>query len=635
MVSKQADKQARLVRLERALAAQIATLEAVSVDGAQPRRAPATSALPAGYRPLRAAGRALLDDPHLVAQAFARYLWWRFLLATRRPTPHSLLAVWRQLAGRFLWRAALLAQQHGQALPLRPTAPEPPAWVWQTAPASAYIQRATGSGAGGSAGETISPTAAEWWAAHADAGAAARLAAPALALTAATPADLTVFAEGDGSGDLGAWSDFATPGAAADLQRLARLVTPADVAAAAQAMQFTDRFGLARAYGISDAQTAHLMETAWNGQAVLWAQGDLAAAAGVLPPGIVAPELSGIGGAFNLPDPALLTYLRDQAGYRITGILEGQRQLITHALWFSLGGGAQFAPVAPAAAAKLLRTLWQTAGQDMAQMSRARALLISLTETARAESFGAMVGMYRLGVRFTEWDVTVGACLVCLGNAEQGPVPLYQTYPSGHQAPPAHPKCRCALRPYVPDTFNAAEWTPRDPQPLLDYFARGRQMTTWPEVAFDTEFFAAAGLPSDGQYAAMPTLLRASHTATPDPAQPYGWLVGDGGALLQCMNQHATAHNLAALGQGLSGAAELAAARWLDVARLPHEETPVTHDKLVALGDLLATSERQREALRQRLHAADLAYARDMERRLMAALERWRAHARHEGQPTR
>jgi len=40
-----------------------------------------------------------------------------------------------------------------------------------------------------------------------------------------------------------------------------------------------------------------------------------------------------------------------------------------------------------------------------------------------------------------------GACEICRGNKEQGPIPIDEAFKSGQQHPPFHGSCRCALVP--------------------------------------------------------------------------------------------------------------------------------------------------------------------------------------------
>jgi len=79
----------------------------------------------------------------------------------------------------------------------------------------------------------------------------------------------------------------------------------------------------------------------------------------------------------------------------------------------------------------------------------ARALTIAITETNRAVSLGAMKTYREAGLEKMEW-VTSDPCPECAQNNNQV-VEIGGTFNSGAQQPPAHPNCRCALLPVIPD----------------------------------------------------------------------------------------------------------------------------------------------------------------------------------------
>jgi len=94
--------------------------------------------------------------------------------------------------------------------------------------------------------------------------------------------------------------------------------------------------------------------------------------------------------------------------------------------------------------------------QTGATFSAERAKLIAHTEIAAANSQGALAGYFTAraaGVDVAkEWLNGSRPCPTCLANAEAGPVELEDTFPSGHTASPAHPKCECAISPVIRDT---------------------------------------------------------------------------------------------------------------------------------------------------------------------------------------
>lgn len=79
----------------------------------------------------------------------------------------------------------------------------------------------------------------------------------------------------------------------------------------------------------------------------------------------------------------------------------------------------------------------------------ARALTIAITETNRAVSLGAMKTYREAGLEKMEW-ATSDPCPECAQNNNQV-VEIGGTFNSGAQQPPAHPNCRCALLPVIPD----------------------------------------------------------------------------------------------------------------------------------------------------------------------------------------
>lgn len=78
-----------------------------------------------------------------------------------------------------------------------------------------------------------------------------------------------------------------------------------------------------------------------------------------------------------------------------------------------------------------------------------RALTIAITETNRAVSLGAMKTYREAGLEKMEWAVS-DPCPECAQNSGQV-VEIGGTFNSGSQQPPAHPNCRCALLPVLPE----------------------------------------------------------------------------------------------------------------------------------------------------------------------------------------
>lgn len=86
----------------------------------------------------------------------------------------------------------------------------------------------------------------------------------------------------------------------------------------------------------------------------------------------------------------------------------------------------------------------------------ARALMIAITEQNRAISYATITRYQEAGLQQMEW-ITSDPCDICAANDGQV-VPIGGMFPSGDTQPPAHPNCRCALSPVLPD-FDAPNYT--------------------------------------------------------------------------------------------------------------------------------------------------------------------------------
>lgn len=91
--------------------------------------------------------------------------------------------------------------------------------------------------------------------------------------------------------------------------------------------------------------------------------------------------------------------------------------------------------------------------------SKDRALTIARTETNYAASKGALEGYKASGVVQGKVWLTADDDLVseeCEANGDAGVIGLDEDFPSGDDAPPVHPNCRCAVAPVVDFDMPAA-----------------------------------------------------------------------------------------------------------------------------------------------------------------------------------
>lgn len=78
-----------------------------------------------------------------------------------------------------------------------------------------------------------------------------------------------------------------------------------------------------------------------------------------------------------------------------------------------------------------------------------RALSIAITEQSRAINMATVERYNQAGLEEMEW-ITSDPCDICAPNDGQV-VRIGQAFNSGDEEPPAHPNCRCALLPVIPD----------------------------------------------------------------------------------------------------------------------------------------------------------------------------------------
>ena len=80
---------------------------------------------------------------------------------------------------------------------------------------------------------------------------------------------------------------------------------------------------------------------------------------------------------------------------------------------------------------------------DEVSISRARMIARTESNTALSQSF--LDTSTAMGVDYKEW-IVFEPCDICKQNVRHV-IKMDATFPSGHERPPAHPSCRCALAP--------------------------------------------------------------------------------------------------------------------------------------------------------------------------------------------
>lgn len=79
-------------------------------------------------------------------------------------------------------------------------------------------------------------------------------------------------------------------------------------------------------------------------------------------------------------------------------------------------------------------------------ISKSRADTIVRTEVAHALQQGELYVYKKEGIEYKRWVLSEDIDDVCGINAESGPIAVNKSFPSGDDAPPAHPNCRCFIQ---------------------------------------------------------------------------------------------------------------------------------------------------------------------------------------------
>ena len=141
-----------------------------------------------------------------------------------------------------------------------------------------------------------------------------------------------------------------------------------------------------------------------------------------------------------------LEWAQQRAAELVTQIEENTRDMLRDTIEQALDEGLSAADVADLIA-------------ESAGFSDYRSEMIARTEILRANNQGNLRGYKDAGVEKKEW-LTAGDDLVseeCDENEAAGPIGLDEAFPSGDDAPPLHPNCRCSIAPVIEDEGADAE----------------------------------------------------------------------------------------------------------------------------------------------------------------------------------
>lgn len=94
------------------------------------------------------------------------------------------------------------------------------------------------------------------------------------------------------------------------------------------------------------------------------------------------------------------------------------------------------------------KTFDQTVAEVKAKFTEfgtSRAKMIAQTELNNAFNSSILHFGEEAGATVKYWEVDTNPCVICIGNELASPIPIGDTFPSGHVAPTAHPRCECSL----------------------------------------------------------------------------------------------------------------------------------------------------------------------------------------------
>jgi hypothetical protein len=87
----------------------------------------------------------------------------------------------------------------------------------------------------------------------------------------------------------------------------------------------------------------------------------------------------------------------------------------------------------------------QAVKESFADAGSFRAGMIAQTELNDAWNQSVMHFGEQAGATMKTWITDLDPCVICIGNTLDGAVLLTEDFPSGDDAPPAHPNCFCSV----------------------------------------------------------------------------------------------------------------------------------------------------------------------------------------------
>lgn len=153
---------------------------------------------------------------------------------------------------------------------------------------------------------------------------------------------------------------------------------------------------------------------------------------------------------FELYNPEVLSRLRDRRNYLINTVDDTTREWIARTIVSGTEKGISSYEIA--------QNLRDT-GKDMSIL---RAKKIVETETANAMGVVELESIKRNGSKYKKWITSRDerVCEICMGNEQEGRIPVNEKFVSGVNSTPGHVFCRCYLEGTIPPDIDISSlWT--------------------------------------------------------------------------------------------------------------------------------------------------------------------------------
>ena len=147
---------------------------------------------------------------------------------------------------------------------------------------------------------------------------------------------------------------------------------------------------------------------------------------------LISAAAKSLGGTASMAEDFASTYLRSNSLSKLTGGLDATSiDRLQNALADAWDKGGDYDSMVKAVT------------DTFEDFSTTRAEMISQTESNDAYNDARHATAIEMDLDEKHWDPDGEACPICQDNADEGWIPIDEDFPSGDDAPTAHPNCDC------------------------------------------------------------------------------------------------------------------------------------------------------------------------------------------------